>query len=29
MTVRAKKINLIDDEITFSLYLPKEKTKEK
>jgi len=29
MTVRAKKINLIDDEITFSLYLPKEKTKKK
>ena len=29
MSVRAKKINLIDDEISFSIYLPKEKTKKK
>lgn len=29
MSVKAKKINLIDDEISFSIYLPKEKTKKK
>lgn len=29
MSIKAKKINLIDDDISFSLYLPKEKPKKK
>ena len=29
MSIKAKKINLIDDEISFSIYLPKDTTKEK